>query len=151
MGDPTPAAPLEAKSPFEMRVHLGEHVPETEVRKALASGDLGFLHSFTTGSTVDGPGVRLVAWTTACMFRCRFCHNPDTWTLANGHPVSIARATDELRKYANGLIAMKGGFTLSGGEPLAQPRFAAKLLHAAKQLRIHTALETNGYNGARLS
>ena len=33
---------------------------------ALATGDMGFLHSFTTGSTVDGPGVRVVAWTTGC-------------------------------------------------------------------------------------
>src|SRR5262245_27709822 len=116
------APPLEGKSPFEMRVGLGEHVPEADARAALASGDLGFLHSVPTGSTVDGPGVRLVAWTTACMFRFRFCHNPATWTLANGMPVTIARATDELRKYANGLRAMKGGFTLSGGEPLAQHR-----------------------------
>jgi pyruvate formate lyase activating enzyme len=142
---------LEAASPFEMRVRLGEHVPEADARAALANGDLGFLHSFTTGSAVDGPGVRLVAWTTACMFRCRFCHNPDTWTLANGIPVTIARATDELRKYANGLKAMHGGFTLSGGEPLAQHRFAVKLLRAAKQMGVHTALETNGYNGAHLS
>ena len=43
--------------------------------------------SFTTGSAVDGPGIRLVAWTTACMFRCQYCHNPDTWTLSNGIPV----------------------------------------------------------------
>jgi pyruvate formate lyase activating enzyme len=147
----TKEPPLEAKSPFEMRVDLGVRVPETDVRKALASGDVGFLHSFTTGSTVDGPGVRLVAWTTACMFRCRFCHNPDTWTLSNGMPVSIARATEELQKYATGLKIMKGGFTLSGGEPLAQSRFAAKLFRAAKNLGIHTAIETNGYNGARLS
>jgi pyruvate formate lyase activating enzyme len=145
------APPIEAKSPFEMRVDLGKRVPETDVRKALASGDIGFLHSFTTGSTVDGPGVRLVAWTTACMFRCRFCHNPDTWTLSNGMPVSIAHATEELQKYANGLKVMKGGFTLSGGEPLAQARFAAKLFRAAKTLGIHTAIETNGYNGARLT
>ena len=80
--------PLEAGSPFEMRVHLGEDVPDTDVRTALKSGDLGFLHSFTTGSAVDGPGIRLVAWTTACMFRCKFCHNPDTWTLKNGIPVT---------------------------------------------------------------
>ena len=53
--------PLEAKSPFEMRVHLGEGVPETDVRSALKTGDMGFLHSFTTGSAVDGPGIRLVA------------------------------------------------------------------------------------------
>ena len=40
---------LEAASPFEMRVHLGDQVPEMDVRQALKTGDLGFLHSFTTG------------------------------------------------------------------------------------------------------
>ncbi len=148
----TAATPsLEAKSPFELRVDLGTGVPETDVRSAIASGDVGFLHSFTTGSAVDGPGARLVAWSTSCMFRCRFCHNPDTWTLSNGIPVTIGRAIEELRKYATGLKVMKGGFTLSGGEPLAQHRFAVKLFAAAKTLGIHTALETNGFNGAKLS
>ena len=61
------ATPLEAKSPYELRVNLGADVPETDVRTALRDGDMGFLHSFTTGSAVDGPGVRLVAWTTGCM------------------------------------------------------------------------------------
>ncbi|MCJ8156974.1 pyruvate formate-lyase-activating protein [Sphingomonas sp. LaA6.9] len=145
------ATPLEAASPFELRVDLGKGVPETDVRSALATGDVGFLHSFTTGSAVDGPGIRLVAWTTACMFRCRYCHNPDTWTLSNGIPVTIARATEELRKYERGLKAMKGGFTLSGGEPLMQHRFAAKLFRAAKNLGIHTAIETNGIYGSKLS
>jgi pyruvate formate lyase activating enzyme len=143
--------PLEAKSEFELRVDLAADIPEEDRRAALASGDIGFLHSFTTGSAVDGPGVRLVAWTTACMFNCRFCHNPDTWTLMNGMPVSIARATDEIRKYAHGLKVMKGGLTLSGGEPLVQHRFAAKLFRAAKALEVHTAIETNGFNGAKLS
>jgi pyruvate formate lyase activating enzyme len=154
MNEVTPAAaatPLEAKNEFELRVGLGTKVPERDMRTALSTGDVGFLHSFTTGSAVDGPGVRLVAWTTACMFRCRFCHNPDTWTLANGMPVSVARAAEEMRKYANGLKVMKGGFTLSGGEPLAQHRFAAKLFRAAKGMEIHTAIETNGYNGDKLS
>ena len=45
------------------------------------TGDMGFLHSFTTGSTVDGPGVRLVAWTAGCQWRCLYCHNPDTWNM----------------------------------------------------------------------
>jgi pyruvate formate lyase activating enzyme len=142
---------LQAKSPYELRVDLGRDTPETDVRSALASGDLGFLHSFTTGSCVDGPGVRVVAWTTSCMFRCRYCHNPDTWSLLNGIPVSLARATEELRKYVNGLRVMKGGFTLSGGEPLMQHRFAAKLFRVAKELSIHTAIETNGFYGDRLS
>lgn len=142
---------LEAKSPFEMRIHLGENVPETDVKTGLKTGDLGFLHSFTTGSAVDGPGIRLVAWTTACMFRCQFCHNPDTWTLANGIPVSLERAVGEIRKYSNGLKAMNGGFTLSGGEPLIQHRFAARLFSAARQMGVHTAIETNGFNGAKLT
>lgn len=143
--------PLEARSPFEMRVHLGDGVPETDVKTALKTGDLGFLHSFTTGSAVDGPGIRLVAWTTACMFRCQFCHNPDTWTLSNGIPVRLERAIEEIRTYANGLKAMHGGFTLSGGEPLIQHRFAARLFAAAKQMGVHTAIETNGFNGSKLS
>src|SRR4029453_1906904 len=110
--------PLQAKSPYELRVNLGTNVPETDVRTALATGDMGFLHSFTTGSAVDGPGVRVVAWTTGCMWRCVYCHNPDTWTMSNGMPVSVAQASDELRKYRHGLKIMSGGFTLSGGEPL---------------------------------
>jgi pyruvate formate lyase activating enzyme len=143
--------PLAAKSPFELRVDLGRNVPETDVRSALASGDMGFLHSFTTGSAVDGPGVRVVAWTTGCMWRCLYCHNPDTWTMTNGIPVTIAQATEELRKYRHGLKVMSGGLTISGGEPLMQHRFVVKLLTAAKGMGIHTTLETNGYYGDRLS
>jgi pyruvate formate lyase activating enzyme len=148
--EPARAPSLAAKSPFELRVDLGKGVPETDVRSALATGDMGFLHSFTTGSTVDGPGVRLVAWTSGCMWRCVYCHNPDTWKMTNGIPVSIARATDELRKYRRGLKVMSGGFTLSGGEALMQHRFAVKLLSAARGMGIHTALDTNGYYGDKL-
>jgi pyruvate formate lyase activating enzyme len=141
---------LKASSPFEMRINLGQ-LPETDVRSALATGDMGFLHSFTTGSAVDGPGIRVVAWTSGCMWRCRYCHNPDTWTITNGIPVTIAQATAELSKYRHGLKVMHGGFTLSGGEPLMQHRFAVKLLAAAKAMGIHTTIETNGYYGDQLS
>jgi pyruvate formate lyase activating enzyme len=143
--------PLEGKSPFELRVNLGKGVPEADVRTALATGDMGFLHSFTTGATVDGPGVRVVAWTTGCMWRCLYCHNPDTWTMSNGIPVTVARAAEELGKYRHGLKVMAGGFTLSGGEPLMQHRFAVRLFAAAKGMGIHTALDTNGYLGDKLT
>jgi pyruvate formate lyase activating enzyme len=142
---------LEANSPFELRLDQGKQVPEADVRSAIASGELGFLHSFTTGSAVDGPGIRVVAWTTLCMFRCKYCHNPDTWTLSNGTPVTIERALDQLQKYVTGLKVMKGGFTLSGGEPLMQARFAARLFAGAKGMGVHTAIETNGFYGDRLS
>jgi len=142
---------LEARSPFELRVDLGKDVPEKDVRTALADGDMGFLHSFTTGSAVDGPGVRVVAWTTGCMWRCDYCHNPDTWTMRNGIPVSVTKAVEELGKYRHGLKVMSGGFTISGGEPLMQDRFVVRLLAAAKRMDIHTTIETNGYLGERLS
>jgi pyruvate formate lyase activating enzyme len=148
---PTQGVDLEAKSPFDLRVHLGDDVPETDVRTALASGDMGFLHSYTTGSTVDGPGVRVVAWTTGCMWRCMYCHNPDTWTMRNGIPVSVNRAAEQLRKYRHGLKVMSGGLTISGGEPLMQDRFVVKFLAAAKAMGVHTTIETNGYYGSRLS
>jgi len=143
--------PLEARSPFELRCNWTPRVSEEDVRKALISGEMGFLHSFTTGSTVDGPGVRVVAWTTGCQFRCLYCHNPDTWNLNNGIPVTLSRAVEQLGKYRRGLKTMSGGFTLSGGEPLMQDRFVVKLLSAAHGMGIHTALDTNGSLGHRLS
>src|SRR3954469_10403223 len=129
---------IEANSPFELRVNLGAGMPETDVRTALATGDMGFLHSFTTGSAVDGPGVRVVAWTSGCMWRCRYCHNPDTWTLTNGLPVTVARAAEEVRKYRHGLKVMCGGLTVSGGDPLMQHRFVVKLCEAARAMGVHS-------------
>jgi pyruvate formate lyase activating enzyme len=151
LADPTPAVSIEATSPFELRVNLARDLPETTVREALATGDMGFLHSFTTGSYLDGPGARVVAWTTGCGWRCQYCHNPDTWTLRNGFPISVLKAAEELRKYRQGLLKMRGGLTLSGGDPLMQDRFAVKLLAAAHAMKIHTCIETNGFFADRLS
>ena len=150
-GGHAPDEGLAAPSPYVLRVDRAAHVPETDVRKALADGDMGFLHSYTTGSAVDGPGVRVVVWTSGCMWRCRYCHNPDTWKIGNGIPVSVARATEELSKYKEGLKVMHGGLTLSGGEPLMQHRFAIKLLAAVKKMGVHTAIETNGYFGQQVT
>jgi pyruvate formate lyase activating enzyme len=143
--------PLEGTSPFELRVELSKSVSESVVKKALATGELGFMHSFTTGSAVDGPGIRLVAWTAGCQFRCLYCHNPDTWNMMNGMAIPLERAVAGISKYSHGLKVMGGGFTLSGGEPLMQDRFVVRLLSAAREMGVHTALDTNGYLGERLS
>ncbi|MET0621998.1 MAG: pyruvate formate-lyase-activating protein [Pyrinomonadaceae bacterium] len=147
----TQAEPLVAISPFELRVNREPGVPEYTVKRALETGDVGFLHSFTTGSAVDGPGVRVVAWTAGCQWRCLYCHNPDTWNITNGTPVTLERAVEVLGRYRHGLKAMSGGFTLSGGEPLIQDRFAVRLFKAAREMGIHTALDTNGYLGDQLT
>jgi len=145
-----PAAPP-IGSPFDLRVGKSDGVDESDVRSALETGDWGFIHSFTTGSAVDGPGVRVVAWLSACQFRCVFCHNPDTWKMSNGTPVRLERAIEVVKQYRTSLRTMKGGLTISGGEPLMQYRFLSKLFPAIHQVGIHTTLETNGYFGERLS
>ena len=145
-----PEVPLIA-SPFDLRVALGEKVGEAGVKQALESGESGFVHSFTTGSAVDGPGVRVVAWLTGCQFRCVYCHNPDTWKMTNGIPVTWERAVEVVSKYRHSLSTMKGGLTISGGEPLMQHRFVLKVFAAVKAAGIHTALDTNGFLGERLS
>ena len=145
-----PEVPL-IGSPYDLRVSLGERIPESEAQAALKSGELGFVHSFTTGSAVDGPGVRIVAWLSGCQFRCAYCHNPDTWKMSNGMPVTLTRATEMISKYRHDLQVMKGGLTISGGEPLMQDRFVVRVFAAAKQMGVHTALDTNGFLGERLS
>jgi len=146
----TEPVPLIA-SPYDLRVALGEKVSPSAIQTALETGETGFVHSFTTGSAVDGPGVRIVAWLTGCQFRCLYCHNPDTWKMTNGMPVTLARAAEVLGQYQHGLGIMRGGVTISGGEPLMQHRFVLKVFEAAKRLKIHTALDSNGYLGERLS
>jgi pyruvate formate lyase activating enzyme len=148
---PSPPDSLEAKNPFELRLNQSGGAQESFVKRSIETGDVGFLHSFTTGSAVDGPGIRVVAWTAGCNWRCQYCHNPDTWTVTNGMAVPLERAVDELRKYRRGLNVMSGGLTVSGGEPLLQDRFAVRFCAAAKAMGVHTAIETNGYLGDRLS
>ena len=145
-----PAAPP-IGSPFDFRVSNADKVDELDINAARESGDWGFIHSFTTGSALDGPGVRLVAWLTGCQFRCVFCHNPDTWKLANGTPVPLERAIEVVGQYRHSLRMMKGGLTISGGEPLLQYPFLARLFPAVHDMGVHTTLETNGYFGDRLT
>ncbi|PWU16483.1 MAG: pyruvate formate lyase-activating protein [Verrucomicrobia bacterium] len=148
--DSSPEVPLIA-SPYDLRVSLGEKATETDIRTALETGECGFVHSFTTGSTVDGPGVRVVAWLTGCQFRCQYCHNPDTWKMTNGMPVSLDRAIETIGKYRISLQVMNGGVTISGGEPLMQHRFVLNVFAGARKMGVHTALDSNGYLGERLS
>jgi pyruvate formate lyase activating enzyme len=115
------------------------------------AGAVGHLHSYEMGSVVDGPGVRFVLWTTGCFMRCQYCHNPDTWYLKNGRPVTVDELMAEVGKYTRFMETTGGGVTVSGGEPLVQAPFVARVLRACKALGLHTTLDTNGRLGHRLS
>jgi pyruvate formate lyase activating enzyme len=105
----------------------------------------GYLHSVETGAAVDGPGMRFVYFVSGCQFRCQYCHNPDSWKLHNGRPVTLDQAMGEVRPYA-GFLKIAGGVTISGGEPLMQAPFVGALFSKIKsELRLHTALDTQGF------
>jgi pyruvate formate lyase activating enzyme len=114
-------------------------------------GSQGYVHSFEVVSEADGPGTRFVLFTTGCLLRCLYCHNPDTWHLKNGRLASVERVLTEIAKYAPSLTALDGGLTISGGEPLLQAGFTAEVCRQAKsRFQLHTALDTSGFLGDRI-
>jgi pyruvate formate lyase activating enzyme len=128
------------------------HASDTETASEKPDeGLIGYIHSAQLGSTVDGPGIRLVAFLTGCLLRCQYCHNPDTWHRLNGRPYTVAQAMQIVGRYARALAIGKGGITLSGGEPMVQSRFAARVFRRCKELGLHTCIDTSGRLGERLS
>jgi len=102
------------------------------------------------GSLVDGPGVRFVVFLAGCPLRCRYCHNPDTWG-CSGDPTDAQTILSRIESTADFLRSSGGGVTLSGGEPLVQADFALEILAGSKRLGLHTALDTSGYLGDRMT
>jgi pyruvate formate lyase activating enzyme len=109
----------------------------------------GYVHSIEVGSFVDGPGARVVVFFTGCPLHCVYCHNIDVCR-ARGRLMSAEQIVDRVSASAAFLRSSGGGLTLSGGEPLAQPEFAADVLRGTRHLGVHTAIETSGYLGERV-
>ena len=104
---------------------------------------IGQVHSIETLGGLDGPGLRCVVFLQGCPLRCQYCHNPDTWPRTGGQtltPSDILSRIERCRPY----FGEDGGVTLSGGEPLWQPRFAAHILAECHEAGIHTAVDTSG-------
>lgn len=104
---------------------------------------VGYVHSLETFGLVDGPGVRCVVFLQGCRMRCRYCHNPDTWTLEGGKPWTAADLFKRVYRYKN-YWRDNGGLTVSGGEALLQLDFITELFTLAKKEGVHTALDTSG-------
>ncbi len=104
----------------------------------------GYLHSFESFGTKDGPGIRFVVFMQGCPLRCLYCHNPDTWNVSdNKMEMTTDEVFTEITKVKN--FIKTGGVTVSGGEPLLQADFVLELFKLCKQNNIHTAVDTSGY------
>lgn len=104
----------------------------------------GRIHSIESLGTVDGPGIRSVVFFQGCSLRCRYCHNPDTWNKTWGIEIDSTEVVQKLTCFKP-YYGEQGGITLSGGEPLLQPEFAADILRACKEKGLHTAVDTSGW------
>lgn len=112
-------------------------------------GIQGTVHSVETFGTLDGPGVRYVLFLQGCALRCRYCHNPDTWSMKGKGVTDSESAVKEILSYRS--FIAKGGVTLSGGEPLLQPAFALDIIQRCKSEGLHTAIDTSGIVPLELS
>ncbi len=106
---------------------------------------IGKIHSRLSAGTVDGPGIRYVVFFQGCPLRCRFCHNPDTWSTKGGVPTSIPDLVEDILKYRNFFKGSGGGVTLTGGEPLLQKPYVLALFQELKKHQLHLALDTSGF------
>ena len=105
---------------------------------------IGYIHSFESFGTKDGPGIRFVLFLQGCPLRCLYCHNVDTWNVKDKkYMMTPEEVMKEVLK-VKGFIRT-GGITVSGGEPLIQPEFVMELFQLCKKEGIHTAVDTSGY------
>lgn len=104
----------------------------------------GRIHSLESFGTVDGPGIRFVIFMQGCSLKCKYCHNRDTWNHKAGTVVSVEELLNKIEKYKNYILPSGGGVTVTGGEPLLQPKFLITLFSELKKRGIPTAIDTSG-------
>jgi pyruvate formate lyase activating enzyme len=105
----------------------------------------------------DGPGIRTIIFLKGCVLRCKWCCNPESQEygiqtmMVQGKPkiigrdVTVEEVIEEIKKDLPYYRRSQGGVTLSGGECLCQPEFAAAILKACQEIGINTAIESTAY------
>lgn len=103
----------------------------------------GRVDSIESFGLVDGPGIRAIIFLTGCKLRCKYCHNPEMWTMGkeNYTPEELVKKIVRFKPY---FVRNSGGVTFSGGEPLLQPDFLIETCKLLKKENIHIALDTAG-------
>lgn len=104
----------------------------------------GYIHSYQSMGTLDGPGVRFLVFLQGCPLRCGYCHNPDTWDMAAYSQTAEPREVVEKALRYRNYFGEDGGITVSGGEALMQAGFVREVFRLCKEQGIHTCLDTSG-------
>jgi anaerobic ribonucleoside-triphosphate reductase activating protein len=93
--------------------------------------------------TVLGFGVRAGIWAQGCAVGCDGCLARDTWPARPERAVAVTAVLGWL----DGLDGPLDGVTISGGEPLQQPRAVAELLAGIARWRGRRTLDVLLYTG----
>jgi len=129
---------------------------------------MGIITEIQQFSLHDGPGIRTTVFFKGCNLRCKWCHNPETFKpepewgfyknlcrkcdtcTGNCHARKLfgkeKTSAEVVAKVAEDKIFYNksgGGVTLSGGEVMLQPHFAAEILQGCREQNIHTCIESN--------
>ena len=108
-------------------------------------------------SVHDGPGIRTIVFLKGCMFRCKWCCNPEGQNFEIekllsdgkekivGKDITAGEVVDIIARDESYYRRSGGGVTLSGGEALLQPEFTKAIFALCKMRGINTAIESTGY------
>lgn len=77
------------------------------------------------GTSVDGVGLRTSIYVAGCENGCEGCHNPQSWNIHNGVPMSVDELYNRVREADMNV-------TFTGGDPMLQ---ADKLLPLARRIK----------------
>ena len=102
----------------------------------------GSISKIETFGLVDGPGIRTVIFLNGCNLRCKYCHNPETWTKKENNYTQEELINKILRNKS--YFKNNGGVTFSGGEPLLQYDYLLNVCKELKKENIHIAIDTAG-------
>lgn len=118
----------------------------TRGKKMTDSRVEGRFISYDTHGAMYGPGIRFVLSLQGCALRCKFCSNPDSWSMSGGNVTTVEDILAEIEPFVSYYKSSGGGITVTGGEPTLQAPFVAALFREAKRrFGLHTVLDTSGF------
>lgn len=99
-------------------------------------------------SVNDGEGIRSTIFMAGCPLRCKWCCNPESWSLETNEYVkkmSVKEIMDEIDRQTIFYRYSQGGITYSGGEATVQLQFLRNMVNIFYDKGIHQSIETCGY------